>query len=290
MEISIKEAFENIKSQRYNKTELFIYFVIILTICILCLLCPSSITNKNEAFYVVGTSLIVTVIYSIFYSGYFSKMCNNEINKKENVIPDIKDIKNTILLGIKYYISDLALSIILGIIPCILLLIGAVSIFICFAGAFSGFAGLNNSSFIGILILGVLMFPLSAVVAFLFYYLWGIPLHLNFFKSLDLSDLFDFKKAIELRKTKKVTYNSFIGKAILFWLIFVGIYMVVVCIFSVLYNILAFNSNMLNKEIYYEILSIIASIFSCTAPLLCFPHLIGQFFNEENSEVKQEEE
>lgn len=272
MTISIREAFRNAATERYNKENILYFLLIIAILTIGSVLPTDGIKDKLMLFYVSAIVWLLTIVSSIFLSGYNAMACNNEANNRDNVIPALSEIKEILINGCKYFLGNLALTILAAIIPMIIFIIGTIM-------------GIVGIKLLPLMAIGIITLIAGFIILILISYKYVFPLHLNYYKSLKLEDIFNLKQAIELRKQHK-EYGSLFWKTILVFVLIVGIFL----LFSICYYIVYKFTNFCSKEIADYILGYIYTVAISIAQLIYFPGLIKQFFNTQNNDDNEQTE
>lgn len=272
MTISIREAFRNAATERYNKENILYFSLIIAVLTIGSVLPTDGIKDKLMLFYVSAIVWLLSIVSSIFLSGYDAIACNNEANKRDNVIPALSEIKEILINGCKYFLGNIALTILAAIIPMIIFIIGTIMVIV-------------GIKLLPLMAIGIITFIAGFIILILISYKYVFPLHLNYYKSLKLEDIFDLKQAIELRKQNK-EYCSLFWKTILACILLVGVFL----LFSICYYIVYKFTNFCSKEIADYILGYIYTVAISVAQVIYFPGLIKQFFNTQNNDDNEQTE
>ncbi len=264
MAIILNRVFEAVASERYNKTNLLTYLVLMIAISVIYL--TSDITKMPG----IAICLISFLIFCIIQSGYYAVTSHNEIYNKPSVFPSINDIFGLFSTGIKYLAGIFALCIIAYIIPSI---IGIISIILCVTGAMS--------HSILTIFLGLILFFAGIVLMFVFTYLYIIPLNIVYLKSFEYSDLFSIKNAVEFRHSRKREYNFYILKAIILGIL-ISIAAAILTVFIGLAVYFAYKENFQNMSLEYikELIQSTQGVICMIFQAVMFPNLIAQIANE----------
>lgn len=230
MKISIRNAIKNILSEKYNKNNLFLYFVLLFISSLI-----SCYIQFNKGLDISITALLfgMSIIFLIITSGYYCVGVNEAIHKDKDIMPDLfKNIAKIAKTGISYYLS-------------MLLVIIVSSLFY--------------------LVFFILKLPvITSVLAVCILYIVNIviiqSLTLNFYESLDWKKLLNVKLAIELILKKE--YWHFNYKLFLLLLLFVLVILVGSVVFSFIFTLIAPENQQASKILGSIIGCILGIVFS----------------------------
>ncbi len=231
MAISIRAAFKNVLSERYNKTNAAYYIALVL-IAIISYICSASFSEKEILAGIFG--LIIYIAAGIFISGIYTMTANNGYKNLPSVLPNLlEEYKGIAICGLKMYAGIMILTFILTF--CFLCASFPIVGILCLIG----FA-VNNS-----IITAILIAVGAGFSAFLLLYIILIQLGLifNFYKSLEIEDLINFKKSWNFIKLVRKPLSSYILRAIGICLCSVILFIVVFLAFFILLSIPAIFNN-----------------------------------------------
>lgn len=256
MSISINSAFKNVFSDRYNKKNLFFFFLIVF-ICLADDLNNSFLKANGMLKSVEEYFLIFKCISAFFLLGIYFISLNNAIHNRQNgVFPNfIKNFMQISLVSLR--------TIFCGILSFIILTIPFLLLFLIF-----GFFSQNNVFSLILFVILCILFSISYVFLF-----WGI--YLVYSESLNWKDIFAYKKIYKfIMKTGASGGAWFIASKI--WLPFsvVPAYLIV---FGIVWLILSFLIP--NEIISYLILYIMITAVCCIYIALDID-LMAQLFDE----------
>lgn len=206
MKISIREAFKEIASEKYNKKNIAIFLGLIL----LAGICSIFMQNKSNLL-VSGLSILAYLFIIILSCGIFIKTVKNNYENKEEFLPNaFENISDTLLLGLKNmaggFLFGFGIGIIMGIIAFI---------------------------FNKLPLINVILIPAFAVIISLL----TIALYILFIITPKFTSWFKIKEAYKLLNENIKAILLYIWKAFILFLICLAITIVIALIFIVFYTI-----------------------------------------------------
>lgn len=185
MSIEFSEVLTSFTKERYNKVALINL--------ILCLLLSAIIIGVLNN--IIAGFIFYTVIY-IVISGYLALMSHNEAVSSKNVVPEINQIGEILKIGFKYLtgVSTLMILFALPVIICTAIMIGNIVNIIISKGA----APVDNALYTSLSLMGAIV--IFGILAIILHFKFLIPAQLLFMQTLNLSDMFSYKKLLKYGK------------------------------------------------------------------------------------------
>lgn len=258
MTISIRQAFSNVASDKYDKGNMFIFFLILLISFIINIIFynPSDVPKLDAKTIIVS---LLTFIFCFLCFGIYWVAINNAIKKKNKIFPNLfSDFK---------YITIVCFRSLLLIPSCII----AGLPYIFFGVLMGVFSSIN--SFISII------FSIITIVAFVFYIIIIVGLQLIFAKSLNWKDMFAYKKAYKfIMKTGKSGGSWFLRAnvflPVIIWVLSFVILLIIFIITGAIVNPVVMKSTALGLIIYFVFSAVICIHFAL------YIDLTSQLFDE----------
>lgn len=248
MKVSINQALKNVTSEKYNKQNIFLLFIIILTTGILSLFIPAEIQNPELARKLIPgeyvalltepktmTILFLSFFLSLFLCGYNITATNNAIHEREEICPNpFTNIGNIFINGLSSFVGCLlvyCLIVILTLIPTILLTI-------------------ISPTFI------ILIFFLVLVMV----HAW-LCVFFKFCMTLEFKEWFSFKSSWIMIANNARRYGSYIGKGILLSITYFALCFLAGLLIGLVQGMIGASS--LAETSTNVLLAIVGSIFTC---------------------------
>ena len=189
MSINLGEVFTTFAT-KYDKQNILSYAGVLFFLSLLCAFVGvSSLTGTIIC-------MIVYIIATTIYIGYYAVTSNNEANNIKNAFPSINDLGNIIKEGIKYSLGMFSLSIIVYVLPF------AIMGCLIFYSIKEGLAATSIlTSFFWFLLLLLLIILLGYFIV--------LPLQIIYLKSLNFNDFFAFDKIKEFKARKGNQFLTF---------------------------------------------------------------------------------
>ena len=282
MKVSISKALKNVASEKYDKKNIFLFFVIFFISSITILFLPEEFRNQQllktmspEQVLALYTSqrtitvFIFALIIGLITNGTYLVATNNAIHNKEGVFPNpIKEVGNLMLKSLLYTIGSSTVVFLITIIALILTMTLSL---------INPWCMLITIPFI------ILMVHAWLCVNFRFYI------------TLKFGDLFSFKKSWIMIAKNIRRFGSYIGKSLALIIVYIFLGMII----SMLTAGLSIGILMITKDakIAEMMLMSIGTIF--TALLGCFfctylvdlnGQLLGPIVAENKEEFIDDEE
>ncbi len=275
MTVSIRKAYEDLISPKYDKNNILIYSALMFILGGFAILLSSQ-PKMSILFFPLF------LIFWIIQTGYCALTAHNEIFDKKQVFPSLNDFQNIVITGIKTFFGNILLSLICFLVPSIIALFGCYK-FARFLYAF--FYGSNSAS--EYFLTGIFLLALSLVSAVITAYLFYLPILITYYRTLKFKDFFNFNNAAEFRKARKKYYHSYIWKAlligILLYIISIPVTILFIIIANICFNTLsAAQTQILISNSFSIILSILAIFF--------MPNLIAQTVGRLTKNIPQEKD
>lgn len=233
MNISIRNAVKNILSEKYNRNNIIIYFILTL----ICVLISYFIqTNKNSDIGSISLLFGLLIIFMIITSGYYCISVNEAIHKEQDIMPNLfKNFGKIAKTGISVYFAMILITIIMVLFFCILYMFK----------------------------LPLLISIIITCIYYIFCILTINCLTLNFYVSLNWKKLFNVKLAIELLSKKE--YWHYIFKLVLLFLLVIPITFVGIIGIS----IILVPIPQANAAISGVLGAILGGIIGCSYAIIC---------------------
>ena len=210
MKVSIRQALKNVASDKYDKKNIFLYFIVLLIANIIGFFAPEELSNSEllktmsiqELLALISSPNVIAIVLA---SVFFAILCNgcilvathNAINEKEGIFPNIfNEMGNLILKSILYIIGSTT----------ILIVITQFSI------SLSQLLLPINIWYIALLI------PIVIILV----HAW-LCLNFRFYMTLKFKDWFSFKKSWMMIAQNIRRFGSFIGKSIVLFVFAIGL-------------------------------------------------------------------
>ena len=186
MSLEFSECFTSFTTPKYNKTTMLYYFLIVLISLVIALF-------SNNLF----VNIALFIILSLLFQGIYAIASHNEAFQKD-VLPPVSDFGKIMDVGVKYATGLAVISFIIYL-PIILIAVYFLSVMLNSEG--SGTALASD------LILYLIFFiPFFMILGIVFWYKYGIPAVLLFFRNLSLSDMLSFSKISHYGKVIRRDY------------------------------------------------------------------------------------
>lgn len=250
MTISIRVAYNNIMSKKYNKKNVLIYMALAILAWI-----SSAFCTKNTTPGIMAAAILIYTLLFIIGVGIIPLAIHNNFKEKENVFPSvISDIKDILLIALKNIAGALIASI---FIVCVLGLISVLSL------------KLNN-------IVGIIIIIALSII----YLLLLISLYAQFTSKLNFKAWFNFKNALNLIKNNCKSFGIYILKYIFIFVLAFIPFMILIVIASVILTLLLQGNNEALNNITTRIIGgIIGGVIGTYIDLYCID-ITGQFLKE----------
>lgn len=257
MSISVQQCFVNVASDKYNKENLFAYFLISLVNMV----CPIILFTLEPSQLQIGIFvLIILVLSSIFSLGIYYVALHNAINFRKEIFPNpMQDAMKILVIFFKTMFWGF-LSFFVLIIP--VLITGVLSVLFAYWLSFVG------------MIISVLLY----VVATVFFVTFSFALFFLYIRTLNWKDLFAYKKAMNFIKRAIKPASVFALKSLLLFLCVIIIFFLVMLLFLIITGAII-NSDVRESLGFTLFYNFLVCIFSCLS-IIYFIDLNAQFFVE----------
>ena len=253
MSINLGEVFTAF-IKKYDRKHILNYLGLIFFLCICCIILGLENQTGSILF------LVIYIIASTIYVGYYAVTSHNEANNIENAFPPISELGYIIKEGVKYSFGSFLSAFIIYLIPTLMII---VAIFSCFINIF----GKNSSS--DSLIWAIPTIFLATILMLLLSYFVFLPLQIMYLKSSNFSDFFAFYKIKEFRKQK--------GDKFLIFFLFCILLNIVISIVSSSLVMITSIAGIIAKYASINFFTQILNLFiTMVLYNLLYPNLIGQ--------------
>ena len=193
MQVTIKKAFQDVMSSKYNKFNLLCGFFLLITVFFLFDFAVRIDTTYSK--YLKQVSLIVL---SIIIYGYIAITANNDIKGKSSVFPSIRELPNIISVGFKFFIGQLVLVLPVVIIQILIVYYGIIY-------------PLISSGHATPLPYAVTLCLVCLITLFLYLFYYVLALDIIFCQTFSLKFMLKLSNAKDIKQKKKKLYESFIN-------------------------------------------------------------------------------
>lgn len=265
MAISIKAAFNNIQTSRYNRKNLALFFYLVLLGGLVTVLVPKGNSELAGVLQIISSVLYSGII--IFTCGFYYMAARNYLLNKPSILPDI----------LTDYL-EISLTALKGLVGSVVLMIIAVIAFFV--------------AFIPCAFMPLLAFVTLPVMIF-FVILLGTALYACFVSTFEISEWLNFSKAFRLIKDYYKSFIVYYFKCFLALLCMMVVGCIAILIATCIVTIIAGASSNGNTQFVSYVSSIIGALIGaflgCGYGVLVID-ITGQFFMELNpvSETIQE--
>lgn len=281
MKVSISQALKNVASEKYNKQNIFLFFLVILAASITSLFIPTELQNPELMKQLIPNEIIalltspktiipaiVCVILCLFELGYTLISVNNAIYEKEEIC--LNPFTNFGKMLAKGFVCSVG-SAIVYILICILAIIPTMLL-------------VKISPYFFIIIF---FFVLVMVHAWLCVFL-------RFCITLNFKDWFSFKSSWIMIANNARRYGSYIGKSILLSITYLACIFMVGLFFGIILGIMGITTSIpTTVELAIDVLIIIiSSIFTCLFYMYSIDltaQMLYPMAKEEPEKISQEE-
>ena len=261
MTISIRKAFDNITSDKYDKKNILCCFVLLL-ISFLCQAFMNALKPGNPK--TVSTELstilfylfLISIIINFLTSGIFFVATNNAIHKKLGVFPNpVLKIRKIVFTSFKYFAGAILTSIVL------MLLFLSIPI------------DLFPNNVVIMVIFSILSFAymiFSAVMVF--------GLYFNFIQNLEFKSLFQYTKALQFIKNAGFSGGTWLLKSIVLGILSLLILGFAFIVIGILTGAVV-SKEVIGSNAFVVIMTFIIALIFCLMAV-CQVDITGQFFAE----------
>lgn len=222
MSLNFPEVFTAFTTTRYNKAALIN--------CIICLIiCVVIIGISNNI--IIG--ILISMFVYLLISGYLVLMSHNEAVRSNNVVPEISDMGKILNIGFKY-LTGISTLMVIFCFPALLYLAFLIASVINMAFS-QGTSSLGSLAVTPLLmIFGIFIF---GIIAIILSFKYAIPAQLLYMQTLNLSDMFSYKKITKYGNMISKDYWIYISYMILISMIINMVVQTIMSIFMGIYSI-----------------------------------------------------
>lgn len=292
MKVSISQALTNVASEKYNKQNIFLFFIIILISGIISLFIPAEIQNPdlmkqlipNEIIALLTApktiiTLVLSFIFGMFIIGYNITTINNSIHDREEICPNpFKSFGEILLNGLIAFGACLIVYVLIcliSIVPTIItgIILGAIQTL------------LPKAAFV---ITATLFIILIFLLVLTMVHAW-LCVFLRFCMTLKFKDWFSFKSSWIMIAKNVRRYGSYIGKSLLLSILYTGIAFSFGIIIGIVQGII---DSAITTTATDVLLIVIGSIFTCLFYVYSIDltaQLLAPIVKEEQETIPKEE-
>ncbi|MBQ4122804.1 hypothetical protein IJD44_03655 [bacterium] len=263
MTISIRKAFDNITSDKYDKKNILCCFVLLL-ISFLCEAFMNALKPGNPK--TVSTELstilfylfLIPIIINFLISGIFLVATNNAIHKKLGVFPNpVLKISKIVFTSFKYIAGGILTFIVL-MLPLLF-----VSIPICLFP--------NN-------VVIMVIFSILGFAYMIFSAVMGFGLYFNFIQNLKFKSLFQYTKALQFIKNAGSSGGTWLLKSIVLRILSILLLGFALIVIGILTGAVV-SKEVIGSNAFVVIMTFIIVLIYCPMAV-CQVDITGQFFAE----------
>lgn len=254
MKVSIRQALENVASEKYDKKNIFLYFIVLLLANVISLFLPEELSNSEvlktmsipEILAIITEPHVIAIIISSIFLAIVCNGClivstHNAINGKEGVFPNIfKDMLNLILKSILYIIGSTIIMV-------------AITLF-----------SITLSQQLLPIHIGFIALIIPIII--LLVHSW-LCLNFRFYMTLKFKDWFSFKKSWMMIMQNIRRFGSYIGKSIVLFIFALGLILGITFILGIILGVISYVQAG-NIDIISTAIAII--ITACQVVISCF--------------------
>ncbi len=228
MAISIIAAFKNLFTERYNKTNILYYIIILAIACIASIYMqnePQTMTLNMLPAYALAT--LIYIIGCILIGGIQAVTVNNGFKEVYNLFPSlINNFKDVLITGLKMYGGIIIIYIGLFIIFFVSALVLAIPAAIVYKFI---------PQEVQILLVAIIVLLFALLFFFILFIIFGLMF--NFMRTLEFEDMVNVKKAFNFMKSCRNEFSTYFLKSILLGIlaliIVIPIFFIVIFVISI---------------------------------------------------------